>query len=798
MKKLLFIYLLITFSANAQWVRYPTPIGSSIDNIHFFNKDIGIITSGNKVFKSTDGGENWTNTNLTLPSRNFFIVDSLYWWSINSVGFYRTTNGGALWTSSMLPDSNQYSDEDELFFINRNVGFLGESGQILRTTDGGLTWSTVYSLDDNLIITDFSFCSDSIGVGVAGSQYIIKTTDSGRTWDKISQIDDYYYHSGVCLSNSKMVTIMWNIKQGVYEVLVSSDGGSNWESTFSFNRPPHELAFTSDNIGFVSSSAIYKTTNSGKNWFVQTDPNVSPSADYRHLYVLDENYCWVSNYWDLFKTENGGGERFHFFSIDYPNTGDTLYALTEIKIRWSNFSRRDVNIKFSSDNGQTWIDLATDFNSENHSYFYWNVPDIQSDQCRLLIENYWNISESEETGNFTIAPPPPLILTSPARNSYHHLTGGFYLNISWLAFNVDKIKIEFSPDSGLTWQPIANLYPADSLKYRWRIPFITSNGCLIKITDIDNPSIYALTNIYFTITLPYLLITYPNKSSVFHSGDIELLRMAGNYAGAMKLELTTDNGRSWLFIDSLNSSDWGDTWSQSYEWLIPDLYSDSCRLRLTVDETDSFIGISSNFKINNKPTVEELIASASPGDTIYLTEAEYVECIQIKKPIVLIGDGISQTEIKGDTLKPVITIQSSGVVIKNLTVSAKPKSVWEPYNCSNHSPTNGIEILNSHDIALDSLQIFGGEDIGTDFNVSGGIGLLIKNSQNINVSGSRILGANAKIIGESRCGSDGGDGLRIINCDSLKVLDCKITGGQGANGWSHGATPSRGDTEVIP
>ena len=793
MKRLLFIYILFTCSINAQWVQYSTPVGGPIDNIHFFNKDIGIITSGEKVFKSIDGGENWTNTNLTLPSPNVFIVDTLYWYSINSEGFYRTTNGGASWIKNELPGSG-----DKIFFINKNVGFLSGYGQVLRTTDGGLTWSLNFSLENNLMITNFSFCNDSVGVA-GGSQYIIKTTDSGKTWNRILLPDNYNYYSGVCLSNSKLVTIMWNEKQLKYEVLVSSDGGNSWESSLVFNRLPNEIAFASDSIGFVIGTAIYKTTNSGKNWFVQTDPNIIPVKSYRKLFVLNENYGWMTNYWDLVRTENGGGDRFHFFNIDYPNTGDTLSALTEIKIKWSNFSsRKDLNIKFSSDNGQTWINLASGFSSDNN--FYWTVPNTPSDKSKLLIENNADISEWEETGNFTIAPPPPLILRYPGRGAL--IRGGDYYNITWLAFSVDKINIEFSSDSGLNWQTVANSYPADSLQYKWRAPLVSSTNCLIKITDAANPSVYSISNHIFWIQLPNLGILYPEWNNVFRSGDIKLLQLAGDYRGSIKLEFTSDNGKSWQFIDSLNSLSWGQdfitywyVWSQLYQWTVPETNSDSCKLKLTAYESDEVTGGSAIFRIHNSLSIQGLIDDALPGDTIYLKDPEYFECIQINKPITIIGDGINQTKITGDTLKPVIIIQSNKVVIKNLIVTAKTKSYGTFLNCSNYIPTNGMEILNSYDVILDSLQINGGEDISSNGFTSGGTGLFIENSNNVDISNTKIFGANTKGRDESyySCSDEkGGDGLKILYCDSLNIFNCEITGGKGGNGWAMGAGPYRG------
>ena len=786
-----YIILIFIFSIpmSAQWTEIQSPFNSSISIIHFFDENNGVVLTGdNNLYITKTGGSNWTNSNLNIPSSNIFFIDSLNWWSINDEGLYQTQNAGTSWTKNNLSNSYQYSFNSKIYFINKNIGLISTLKDILRTSDGGITWTTVFTSDSSQNINTLSFCDSTVGIA-ANSQYIFESTDAGKKWNAIRPPANFTIFTVQCLTKNKLAAIMWNQQLSKYQILNSSDEGNTWESKFTVNHPPNEMVFVNENIGFVVGNLIYKTTDSGNSWFTQTDPSNSHN-DFRNIDVLNENYVWMSNYWNLVKTENGGGERFHFFNIDYPNTGDTINALTEIKIKWSNFSsQRDLNIKFSSDNGQTWIILASKFNSENN--FYWTVPNTPSNRCKLLIENNEDISESEETGIFTIAPPPPLILTNPARNS-GSLPAGYYINISWLAFNVDKIKIEFSPDSGVTWQPVVESYPADSLKYMWRLPFVSSNDCLIKITDIDNPSIYALTNIYFIIHLPSLSIIYPDENSIFNTGDTELLQIRGDYAGAMKLELTTDNGRNWLFIDSLNSSDWGNNWNRSYEWLVPDLYSDSCRLKLTIYETDSFIGVSSIFRINNNPSIKRLIASANPGDTIYLTEPDYVDCIEIDKPITLIGKGINETKITGDTIKPVIIIKADNVEIKNLSIVPKTKSDGSFLFCSDYRPTNGMDILNSFNVILDSLLIRGGEDISPGF-TSGGIGLYIENSNKVNISNTKIIGANTQNQSPYSCSDKkGGDGLKILDCDSLSLFNCEVTGGKGGNGWAMGAGPYSG------
>jgi len=186
------------------------------------------------------------------------------------------------------------------------------------------------------------------------------------------------------------------------------------------------------------------------------------------------------------------------------------------------------------------------------------------------------------------------------------------------------------------------------------------------------------------------------------------------------------------------------------------------------------------FKLSNSNTIQELIDSANPGDTIYLTNPEYSECILINKPITLIGKGIDQTTITGDTLKPTITIRSNNVAIKNLTIAAKIKSTWRGGYCDG-IPTNGIEIFDSQNIFLDSLSVYGGEDISEAFSVSGGIALLVENTQNIKILNSIIKGVKSKEMGIYRCGINGGEGIKIINSVSLKIFNCTATGRQGGN-----------------
>ena len=47
-------------------------------------------------------------------------------------------------------------------------------------------------------------------------------------------------------------------------------------------------------------------------------------------------------------------------------------------------------------------------------------------------------------------------------------------------------------NNGIDWEEIIASYPADSSTYLWKVPFILSDECKIRITAIDQPGITIL------------------------------------------------------------------------------------------------------------------------------------------------------------------------------------------------------------------------------------------------------------------------------------------------------------------
>ena len=92
---------------------------------------------------------------------------------------------------------------------------------------------------------------------------------------------------------------------------------------------------------------------------------------------------------------------------------------------------------------------------------------------------------------------PQLSLINPYDGMY--LEVGRSVNIAWESNFVSDVEIAFSSDNGLNWATLTDSIPADEEHFVWVVPNSVSSECLIKITDLNDPSVYCQTVTPFTI-----------------------------------------------------------------------------------------------------------------------------------------------------------------------------------------------------------------------------------------------------------------------------------------------------------
>jgi photosystem II stability/assembly factor-like uncharacterized protein len=220
-----------------------------------------------------------------------------------------TTNGGATWVKQFETDSTSVNS---VSFSDRNTGTAVGGGwtdvvgwwtTILRTTDGGTTWITQTEPQSD-ILRSVVFTDANTGTAVGGaygsgdipysSYVILRTTDGGVMWTTQKNVtragngfNCVFFtdantgtavgHLGYC-SN-------WSRRDNI---LRTTDGGSTWEPQASgTSNPLRGVCFTDVNTGTAvgDSGTILRTTNGGV-----TSVEGEQQYGVSQRYVLNQNY----------------------------------------------------------------------------------------------------------------------------------------------------------------------------------------------------------------------------------------------------------------------------------------------------------------------------------------------------------------------------------------------------------------------------------------------------------------------------------------------------------------------------
>jgi photosystem II stability/assembly factor-like uncharacterized protein len=237
-----------------------------------------------KIFRTINGGVSWDSVQTVFKTSWFLDIK----FTSKSIGYAcggtafgqhksviaKTTNGGVTWDSiaSDLYGYNLYSG----YFLNNNTGFFAGEGHILKTTDGGATFSI--QLLPVAAIYDFFFTTPTTGF-FAGASEIRKTTDMGQTWSVV--YTDTTYVNSICFTNATTGFAVGN--KG--SLLKTTDGGNTWSKTLIapdsvFLR---SIEFLNTTTGYIVASKyqvadqgyIYKTTDGGVTWIQQMMTNVA-------------------------------------------------------------------------------------------------------------------------------------------------------------------------------------------------------------------------------------------------------------------------------------------------------------------------------------------------------------------------------------------------------------------------------------------------------------------------------------------------------------------------------------------
>jgi photosystem II stability/assembly factor-like uncharacterized protein len=177
-----------TTNGGSTWTIQQFPPGSdNLWSIYFpTDADTGYIAGDPGIYKTTDGGTNWVRQDLTLTNLRsvHFPANAQTGYAAGINLIVKTTNGGVSW----VKQDSTHSLSSVHFPVNAQTGYAtgGEynslKGAILRTTDGGATWTGQNSGSSNYLYSVYFPVDAQTGYVVGESGTILKTTDGGMSF----------------------------------------------------------------------------------------------------------------------------------------------------------------------------------------------------------------------------------------------------------------------------------------------------------------------------------------------------------------------------------------------------------------------------------------------------------------------------------------------------------------------------------------------------------------------------------------------------------------------------------------
>jgi photosystem II stability/assembly factor-like uncharacterized protein len=278
--------------ASVKYIWHPTTatIQGRHDDIWFISPDIGwAVNSAGKIIHTKDGGKSWANQRVDpveLPNTYLrcmsFSGPTDGWVGAIRGRRIRRTQDGVNWVA--IPEESLPRRPGRVCGIcaaSKDVVYASgtqnpdeDNTGVMRTTDGGRSWSELPIGDRANLLIDIYFTDEMHGWVVGGR--------GGQSYDRLKPV-----------------------------VLYTADGGTTWQdrlegSGIQFPRGEWgwKIQFLNDRLGFVSlenfqDAAILKTTDGGRTWQrkeIKNQQGKTINQDLEGIGFINETIGWVGGH----------------------------------------------------------------------------------------------------------------------------------------------------------------------------------------------------------------------------------------------------------------------------------------------------------------------------------------------------------------------------------------------------------------------------------------------------------------------------------------------------------------------
>jgi photosystem II stability/assembly factor-like uncharacterized protein len=287
------------------------PYRGKQDDISFVSPELGWYGNGaGKLYRTANGGETWEKvweqpgTFIRalgfLDALNGFLgnVGTDYYPGVTDTRpLYRTRDGGATWTPIDAPGSGivkgicgiDIVQERRIFqgelrdvTVIHAAGRVGGPATMLRSVDGGETWSVVDLRAQAGMILDVKFfdaqnglvCAASLGDTAQANAMILRTSDGGATWTEAYRSARSFENCWKMSFPSRRVgyATVQNYEEGATRrvIVKTEDGGATWRELPLVDDArvrAFGIGFVDESRGWVGTTTSgFETRDGGASW----------------------------------------------------------------------------------------------------------------------------------------------------------------------------------------------------------------------------------------------------------------------------------------------------------------------------------------------------------------------------------------------------------------------------------------------------------------------------------------------------------------------------------------------------
>lgn len=264
-------------------------------------------TGSGGIWKTIDGGINWTKQTTALFDTDDSFPNLVYFWDANngvtqgdpSGGYfeiYTTTDGGATWTrvpnaNIPTPLANEYGYAVNYDVVGNTIWFGTDKGRLFKSTNQGSNWTVTQSpISDfgGTVSGSYSFSDANKGLLCTSTGILYKTINGGTTWTAQTYTGNIGNRNIEYIpGTSTIVSVGTTPNASISYTAYSTDDGLTWTEAMSGTQVT-TLKFKDTNLGFgggftisSTSGGIYKYNNtvlgtddftSGKNLMAYPNP----------------------------------------------------------------------------------------------------------------------------------------------------------------------------------------------------------------------------------------------------------------------------------------------------------------------------------------------------------------------------------------------------------------------------------------------------------------------------------------------------------------------------------------------